>query len=304
MMGALRTLVEELEQDRSLDEPDRLSRRVEALDRLEVYLIEGNESIEAGIYHRARALYAQMEAANLELFQAIRREIQRGAGRDILLQWLHKYDAAGLAHGEGYDYLDELIIGVLQFEEPGAGVVPLGAEMVFYQPTPARHIFDLIGRTALTERDVLVDLGSGLGHVALLASICTRARSIGIELESAYIDCARQSAEGLNLNNVTFIEQDARTADLSVGTVFYLYTPFSGTILRAVLDSLRREAASRQIRICTFGPCTPTIAREQWLEAMGALDADGIAVFRSRNAIAGTEEAAVAAADLSFGQRG
>jgi hypothetical protein len=65
--------------------------------------------------------------------------------------------------------------------------------------------------------------------------------------------------------------------------VFYLYTPFSGTILRAVLDSLRREAASRPIRICTFGPCTPTIAEEQWLEPTGALDTDRIAVFCSRN---------------------
>jgi hypothetical protein len=279
MTGALRSLVEELEQDRSLDEPDRLCRRVEALDRLEAYLIGGTESNGAGIHHRARALYTRLEAANSELFRAIRDEIQRGAGPDILLR---RHDA-GRARGEGYDYLDELIIGVLQFGEPGAGVVPLGAEMVFYQPTPARHIFDLIGRTALTERDVLVDLGSGLGHVPLLASICTSARTIGIELESAYIDCARQSAQGLNLNNVTFLQQDARTADLSVGTVFYLYTPFIGTILRAVLDSLRREAASREIRICTFGPCTPTIAEEQWLEAIGASDADRIAVFCSRN---------------------
>jgi len=304
MMRALRSLVEELEQDRSLREPDRLCRRVEALERLEAYLLDdvnlddvklgdgqlpalGAQSIDtgdAGIYHRARALYAQLEAANFELYRAIRHEIQRGAGPDILLHWVHKsgVNKSGLAHGEGYDYLDELIVGVMQFEEPGAGVVPLGAEMVFYQPTPARHIFDLIGRTALTERDVLVDLGSGLGHVPLLVSICTGARSIGIELESAYIDCARQSAQGLNLNNVTFLQQDARTADLSVGTVFYLYTPFIGTILRAVLDSLRREASSRQIRICTFGPCTPTIAEEQWLEAIGALDADRIAVFCSR----------------------
>jgi hypothetical protein len=277
-MRGLRSLVEELEQDRSLHEPDRLRRRVEALDRLEAYLL--SESNGAGIYRRARALYARMEAANFELYRAIRREIQRGAGADILLHWVHQ---SGLVQGEGYDYLDELIIGVLQFEEPGAGVVPLGAEMVFYQPTPARHIFDLIGRTALTERDVLVDLGSGLGHVALLASICTSARSIGIELEPAYIDCARQSAQDLNLNNVMFIEQDARTADLSTGTVFYLYTPFSGTILRAVLDSLEREAASRQIRICTFGPCTPTIAQEQWLDTTGALATDRIAVFYSRS---------------------
>jgi hypothetical protein len=284
-MRALRSLVEELEQDRSLHEPDRLCRRVEALDRLEAYLLDDvqkDESICAEIYRRARALSARLEAANFELYRAIRREIQQGGKPDIL-HWAHESGRGCDAHREGYDYLDELIIGVLQFAEPGAGVVPLGAEMVFYQPTPARHIFDLFGRTALTERDVLVDLGSGLGQVPLLASICTSARSIGIELESAYIDCARRSAHGLNLNNVTFIQQDARTADLSVGTVFYLYTPFIGTILRAVLDSLRQQAASRQIRICTFGPCTPTIAEEQWLEATGALDANRIAVFCSRS---------------------
>jgi Histone methylation protein DOT1 len=271
-------LIEELEQDHSLDEPDRLRGRVEALERLEAYLLA--DSIEAGIHHQARALYARLEAANFELYKGIRGEIQRGAGREALLQGVH--DAAGLAQGEGYDYLDELIIGVLQFEEPG-GVVPLGAEMVFYQPTPARRIFDLIRRTALTERDVLVDLGSGLGHVPLLASICTNARSIGIELEPAYIDCSRQSAAGLNLNNVTFLQQDARAADLSVGTVFYLYTPFTGAILRAVLDSLQQEAARRQIRVCTFGPCTPTVGEEQWLEGPGALYEDRVAVFCSRN---------------------
>jgi hypothetical protein len=279
-MRALRSLVEELEQDSSLHEPDRLCRRVEALDRLEAYLLDDVQK-EAEIYHRARALSARLEAANGELFRAIRREIQLGGKPDILLHWVREAGSGDDAQREGYDFLDELILGVLQFEEPGAGVVPLGAEMVFYQPTPARHIFDLFGRTALTERDVLVDLGSGLGHVPLLASICTSARSIGIELESAYIDCARRSAQGLNLNNVTFVRQDARTTDLSVGTVFYLYTPFIGSILRTVLDSLRQQAASRQIRICTFGPCTPTIAEEQWLEATGALDVNRIAVFRS-----------------------
>jgi hypothetical protein len=274
MTCALLSLVEELEQDRSLLEPDRLRDRLEALDRLEAYLLYDSNC------HRASALYDRLEAANFDLYQTIRREIQRGAGPDVLLPWAHE---SGHAHGEGYDYLDELIIGVLQFEEPGSEGATLAAEMVPYQPTPARHIFDLIGRTALTERDVLVDLGSGLGHVALLASICTSARSIGIELEPAYIDCARQSAQGLNLTNVTFIEQNARTADLSTGTVFFLYTPFNGTILRTVLDSLEREAASRRIRICTFGPCTPTIAEEQWLETTGVLATDRIAVFYSRN---------------------
>jgi hypothetical protein len=153
--------------------------------------------------------------------------------------------------------------------------------MVFYQPTPARHVFDVIGRTALTERDVLVDLGSGLGHVPLLASICTNARCIGIELEPAYVDCARRCACALDLSNASFFRQDAREADFSSGTVFYLYTPFTGAILRTVLDSLRREAAAREIRVCTYGPCTRTIAEEPWLKVVGSLQAGRAALFRS-----------------------
>ncbi len=300
MLRGLQTLIGELEQDCSLDAPDQLRQRIEALDRLDAYLLDEqfdgqlpaidnkNKAIAAEIYPRAKALYTKLELANSELYQIIRREIQSDPGPYRLLQRLANESdrtghAIGPANGEGYDYLDELVSGVLQFEKPAAGIVQLPDEMVFYQPTPARHIFDLIGRTALTERDVLVDLGSGLGHVPLLASICTDARSIGIELEPAYVNCAQQSAHALNLNNVVFLQQDARTADLSDGTVFYLYTPFIGTILRTVLDSLRREASSRKIRVCTFGPCTPIIAKEQWLEALGPSGAHQITIFSSRN---------------------
>ena len=296
MMHGLQNLIGELEQDCSLNEPDRLRQRIEALDRLDVYLdgqLDGplpaiaTQPIAAEIYPRAKALYTRLELANSELYQTIHREIQRTTGPYGLLQRLANptqcENTLTPAVGEGYDYLDELVSGVLQFEEPSANIAQLQPEMVFYQPTPARHIFDLINRAALTERDVLIDLGSGMGHVPLLAAICTSARSIGIELEAAYVHCARQSAQALNLNNVAFIQQDARTADLSSGTVFYLYTPFIGTILRTVLDSLRHEAASRHIRICTFGPCTATIAEECWLEALGTLEPHRLTIFGSRN---------------------
>jgi Histone methylation protein DOT1 len=287
MTSAVESLIGELERDHSLDKPGQLRRRIEALDQLEAWLVHGESArlVEPGIYQRAKAIYGKLEAVNSELYRAIGREIQRGAGRNILVQYLAKFGSDrvsdGLQSGEGYDYLDELIGGVLQLQEPIAGAAHLEAEMVHYQPTPARHIFDLIRRIALTERDVLVDLGSGLGHVPLLTAICTPARSIGIELEAAYVDCARRSAQALNLNNVTFIQQDARAADLSRGTVFYLYTPFTGTILRAVLDSLRQESASREIRICTFGPCAPTVAEERWLEARGAVQSRRITIFSS-----------------------
>jgi hypothetical protein len=290
---ALQNLISELQQDPSLEEPHRLRRRIEALDHLDAYLSDGQvsavvpESIEAALHHQAGALYAKLESANFKLYQAIRHDIQRGAGPDSLLRWVPKSgrtaNAVSLANGESYDYLDELISGVLQFRRPSPEVLHLPAEMVFYQPTPARHIFDLLDRIALTERDLFIDLGSGLGHVPLLVSICTGARCIGIELEAAYVDCARDSAQALNLNNVTFIQRDVRESDLSGGTVFYLYTPFTGTILRAVLNSLRQEALSREIRICTFGPCTRVVAEEQWLKVVESLETGRIAIFRSLN---------------------
>jgi Histone methylation protein DOT1 len=239
------------------------------------------------LYAEAQAIAAKLEAANLTLYNTIRREIQSGARPKILLQSILQQpdpgEAPGPANGFGYDYLDELLAGVFQFTEPTANLIHSDPEMVPYQPTPARHIFDLLRLTALTPSDVLVDLGSGLGHVSLLVSICTSARSIGIELEQSYIERARQSAHLLNLDRVLFLHQDARSADLSTGTVFYLHTPFTGSILRHVFNLLRREAATRPIRICTFGPGTPLIAQEPWLQSTNLPQTNRIALFHPRS---------------------
>jgi hypothetical protein len=295
LIDALERLVRQLEEEPWLLEPDRLRERLEALDRLDAslaFLPDVSEGVpgagwkDAELSLRARAVCVRLEAANEELYGAIRGEIQRGRGREALLRWIESSseEAKGAAaNGVGYDYLDELVSGVLQFEEPDAGEAAREPEMVFYQPTPARHIFDLIGGARLSAEDVVVDLGSGLGHVPLLVSICTDSSSIGIELEAAYVECARRCAQRLNVKKATFLCQDARTADFSSGTVFYLYTPFAGSILREVLDRLRQEAATRRIRICTYGPCTGVVAEEPWLVAAAMPEMDRIVLFRSRD---------------------
>jgi hypothetical protein len=293
MTIALERLIAELEEDGRLEHPDGVRRRLEALDRLDAYLVNGEMPVEGArpeetaVYRRAGILSSKLELANRKLYETIRSEIQRKAGADTLLRWANEWGwdtyAPGGVKGESYDWLDELISGVLQVREPDAETSRLDAEMVFYQPTPARHIFDMIRRTALNERDVLVDLGSGLGHVPLMAAICTGARTIGIECEAVYVECARQSADALRLDNVKFIEQDAREADLSSGTAFFLYTPFAGSILRSVLELLRKEAAGRKIRVCTFGPCTRVVAEERWLETADKPEPERVAIFCSRN---------------------
>jgi hypothetical protein len=293
LIDPLDRLLRQIEGTPSLLEPDQLRQRAEALDLLDAYfpdLTDGEclaQSNAFAPYERAMKLRASLERVNRELYESIRREIQSGArpagyasGDDAS----GERDAEpGPANGMGYDYLDELLSGVLQFDEPAAGSALPEPEMVAYQPTPARHIFRLLALTALTANDVIVDLGSGLGHVPLMVSICTPAHGIGIELEPGYIACARRCAERLNVRNVSFLEQDARAADLSAGTVFYLYTPFRGEILREVLGRLRREAATRPIRVCTYGPCTAVVAEEPWLEAADAPRAERITVFHSRD---------------------
>jgi Histone methylation protein DOT1 len=290
-VDALRELVNELDADGLLSELSRFRERCEVLERLDAYALKkdaaiaGEEPEHGELWRSATVLCDKLENTNEKFFEALRDEIRCGAGAKALLPWVRSGSegnerSCGQA-GESYDYLDELVQGVLRFAAPGDAIHALAAEMVAYQPTPARHIFDLIRRLQLSERDVLMDLGAGIGQVPLLAAICTNARTVGIELEKAYVRCARQSAADLNLRKVSFIQQDAREADLSNGTVFYLYSPFQGMMLREVLDLLRQEAARRAIRVCTFGPCTPTVEAEPWLEPLGSLEHGRIAIFHA-----------------------
>jgi hypothetical protein len=239
--------LDRLEHDVALDLAESVRERGEVLDRLETCFPAYPDPATA---RRVEALRARFEAVDRRLAAGLRADLRAGRGRERLLQ----------------------------LEAPAAVPEP-EAEMVFYQPTPARHVFDLVARSALGAGDVFVDLGSGLGHVPMLVGLCTDARATGIEWQPAYVERARAAAAALQLQRVVFVQQDARAADLSTGTVFYLYTPFTGSILRAVLDALRVEAGKRPIRVCSYGPCTHVLAREPWLASPEPVEADRIALF-------------------------
>lgn len=281
MLDALRTIVREVEQDRSLERPEQLRERIRAMERLEDLLLQETGTCDAGlatVFRRARARHAALTDIQGRLCEAVRQAIVRGAGAQALRGWVHRDD---LREPWGYDHLDALLGDVLPLEEPAAAIAELDTDMVFYQPTPARHVFDLIDRARLRHDDVVVDLGSGMGHVPLLVSICTEASACGIEREGAYVEVARRAAASLCVDRATFLAQDARDADFSRGTLFYLYTPFTGELLRQVLDRLHTEARTRSFRIATLGPCTPAVAAEPWLRAAGTPDAGRVTLFRS-----------------------
>ncbi len=280
MPASPESLLSEFENDPSLFEPGQLSLRLEVLDRLDAWFPQIDSDRLAS---RAHALRARLEAANAELYASIQKTIRHGSVPAAFASQFEPPSARPT--GLHYDHLDELVAGVFAFPEPGPSQASTGHENVFYQPTPARHIFALIRQADLTSGDVLLDLGSGLGHVPLLVSASTGARAIGIEFEPAYVASARSCAQKLNLDRVRFLLEDARDTDLSAATVVYLYTPFTGSILRKVLDNLRAEAnlrtgsAPHPFRIATFGPCTPTVAQEGWLTPATPPAEDQITVF-------------------------
>ncbi|NUO77126.1 MAG: hypothetical protein HOQ32_14065 [Lysobacter sp.] len=278
-MSALQTLLDALESDPAPFMPDALRLRAQALERLERALdFDGGADAPRA---RAESLRARSEALNRTLYDALRGDT--AAGGSGLRDWIERDHADGDCdvHGEHYDHLDELVSGVLRLPAPGEDIAALGEEMVFYQPTPARHAFDALRRLRLNNDDLLIDLGAGLGHVPLLAAACTPARAHGVEIEPAYVASAQACAAELRLTRASFACADARAVDFGAGTVFYLYTPFTGTILRQVLDALARQARQRAIRVCTLGPCTATVAAEPWHDGDGPLRGDRVAVFSS-----------------------
>jgi hypothetical protein len=274
--SALETLVAKLLANEGWRDPLAFVARADAIDRLDLHLLGAGEGRPR---NDAERLVEAMEAIDRGLFDYLRERIRLGEGRQALAPWL----VGEVLPGQHYDALDALLAGVLAIDEPEIDDPVPPADMVFYQPSPARHIVDGIRRASIAAHEVVLDLGSGLGHVPILAHVLTGARTRGVEREPAYVDSASRAASALALGDVTFVVGDARDAILASVDVFYLFTPFIGTVLRDVLARIEAEATRRAVRVVVLGPCARTFARMPWLcsEDADPSATDRIVVFRS-----------------------
>ena len=171
----LHDLLAQLEADASLFAPEQLRKRIGVLDELDAHIgVDAEEafmplSADAAIIRRAATLRRNLESANAAIYSVIREEIRQGNAGG-LRDWINRcrdgnYDPKP---GLGYDHLDELIAGVLRIPAPIEVTHP-GPEQVFYQPTPVRHILAMIEQNELSADDVLIDFGSGLGQLCIVA---------------------------------------------------------------------------------------------------------------------------------------
>jgi protein-L-isoaspartate O-methyltransferase len=253
-----------------------------------VQYVHGYHEYLARLYHRAERLWQRLESVNARLFERLRTQLMTGSDTRGIL---HRLRETYVGHGEhkltwedlDADYLDIFINGVLGIASPPEETRALEPGMIAYHPTPTRVIFALMAHAHLSAHDVFYDLGSGLGRVALLTGLLTDAQVRGIEFEPAYCAYAQERAHNLNLSRVTFRNGDAREADYTDGTFFFLYTPFTGRVLQTVLARLETEARTRPITIAAYGACTRDVAQQPWLQPTGqqAFEYDTLALFRS-----------------------
>lgn len=207
---------------------------------------------------------------HVEQLVSIRRRIQEGAlnpadFRAFMQQYITPDTPEAWSDPPRYDRADACLDALLQFQAPPDPLVPITSEMIPYQTTPVRLILEMVDRLALTSDDVVYDLGAGLGRVVFAVALLSTSTIKGVEIEPAYVEYARQHADKMKLTTVSFIHADARVVDYTDGTVFFLYTPFKGTILRRVLALLRAQARAQRIRLCTYGPGTLEVQDQDWL---------------------------------------
>ena len=281
-----------LERDSTLLDDDNIAARFEALKTLdflgEAYKFQAGQGLASSGLRRVRALGGALEARNQDYFQRLRTGIRTGEVTPRKLRNLlesncrYRQDDSTWLHFRG-DAADALAAGLFRSDCPPQPWEGSDSEMIHYESTPVSALLELVDRVPLAGADRFVDIGSGLGQVALLVHLLTGVEAIGLEVLPTYVDHARGEAARLGINSVAFRQGDARYADLCEGTVYFLFSPFQGQMLQTVLSRLQQEACRRRLTVCSFGPCSGRVAEESWLnEQESGMDHEfRLAVFHS-----------------------
>ena len=279
--------------DSSLFDEAKLHARNEAIETIkyagEVLSIPGYAGKLDPVYQQALPLQRKLTKINQNLFEQVRENIRKGqytpeSLRTTLDQFTNYTPRKKHLPDYEYDGLDLLLEAVFfPINAPSESRKRIPG-MIRYEATPARVVLEMIDNLRFMPDDIFFDIGSGLGLVAMLVNLLTNIRSVGIEYDPAYCEYARNSAQSLNLRDISFIQGDARHTDLNSGTIFYMFTPFVNQVFSSVLERLRYTAIRKRIYICSYGTITFNLTKLPWLQIRDpAMEHDfRLAIFTSK----------------------
>jgi hypothetical protein len=182
------------------------------------------------------------------------------------------------------DARDGWLDRVLGLGEPPDDEAELPRGCVPYLPCGVDALIEVIDSAEVGPTDVFVDVGSGVGRAMALVHLLTDAAAIGIEIQSRLVQAARDVARVVS-SRISNVHGDAvaLTGGIVIGSVFFLYCPFSGERLQQVLGELEAIAQTRPIRVCCVDVALPACA---WLTAEPT-GLGSVTVYRSEPSLAG-----------------
>lgn len=160
---------------------------------------------------------------------------------------------------------DHLIEEILDIAYPPLEELAVPPDLVPYSPSGLGEILFALERSGLGPGSTLVDLGSGLGKVVLLAAFLTGAEAYGVEIDPRLVAHSSAAARALGLTNAHFVQGDIRTMTLPKADTYYLFIPLYRSA--DVVERLAPIAAERTIRV--FSPPLDE-KRVPFLRATGA----------------------------------
>lgn len=102
--------------------------------------------------------------------------------------------------------------------------LPAPASLAPYVPTPEDVVDRMLTLAAVTDKDVVYDLGCGDGRIVIAAAQKYGAHGVGVDIDPQRIAESQANARKAGVEHlVSFKLQDAMTVDLSKATVVTLY---------------------------------------------------------------------------------
>jgi ribosomal protein L11 methylase PrmA len=195
------------------------------------------------VRYSIRQLYSNSDWQEKTLPVGAVEKVKAPAGLEIRFQSASGEKEYRLDPGQAYAFrYDEK--GELELFEGSHGRTD-AADLAPFVPTPMAVVEKMLEMAAVSEHDVVYDLGCGDGRIVVTAAKKYGARGVGIDLDPQRIAESQERAnrEGV-AKMVRFRQQDVMKADFSEATVVTLYLlPESNEMLRPLLEAQLKPGA-------------------------------------------------------------
>jgi len=145
-----------------------------------------------------------------------------------------------------------------------------GDQLAPFDPTPQEVVDRMLRLAAVKPGDLLYDLGTGDGRVAIAAAKKYGIKAVGFEIDPGLVKLARENVRKQGVEHLVEIRQeDFLTVDLSLPSVVTLYLSYDGNLaVRPRLMSQLKSGARVISYNFDMAEWQPKVA-ESYLDAAG-----------------------------------